>query len=148
VSLLPSGRCRYGFKKRKHCPCKPGSVLSEIPIVRATGTLTVPAIYLLPVSPQTSSVLPSTASPLRQTRAGNPHMAVVYMNLQPPAGTARRSPAAWWSLTPPSHPYPSLQSSIKEVAVVLFFPHQPSPTASIFRSGVPYAARTFLPPCP
>ena len=39
-------------------------------------------------------------------RAGYPNMAVVYMNLQPPAGTARRSPAAWWSLTPPSHPYP------------------------------------------
>jgi len=27
------------------------------------------------------------------------------MNLQHPAGTARRSPVGRWSLTPPSHPY-------------------------------------------
>jgi len=26
------------------------------------------------------------------------------MNLQPPDGTAQRSPAGWWALTPPSHP--------------------------------------------
>ena len=31
-------------------------------------------------------------------------MTMVYMNLQPPADTALRSPADWWSLTPPSHP--------------------------------------------
>ena len=31
------------------------------------------------------------------------------MNLQLPDDTARRSPAGWWSLTPPSHPY-SLRS--------------------------------------
>jgi hypothetical protein len=31
-------------------------------------------------------------------------------------------------------------------AVIFFFPHQPSPTASIFRSGVSCAARTFLSP--
>ena len=31
---------------------------------------------------------------------------MVYMNLQPPVDTARLSPACWWSLTPPSHPYP------------------------------------------
>ena len=40
-------------------------------------------------------------------RAGNPGMTMVYMNLQPPDGTARRSPAARWSLTPPSHPCPA-----------------------------------------
>ena len=34
---------------------------------------------------------------------------MVYANLQPPDRTARRSPAGWWSLTPPSHPY-SLRS--------------------------------------
>ena len=28
------------------------------------------------------------------------------MNLQLPDDTARRSPDGWWSLTPPSHPYP------------------------------------------
>lgn len=32
-------------------------------------------------------------------------MTMVYLNLQPPDGTARLSPAVWWSLTPPSHPY-------------------------------------------
>ena len=30
------------------------------------------------------------------------------------------------------------------MAVVFFYRHLPSPTASIFGSGVPYAARTFL----
>lgn len=30
------------------------------------------------------------------------------MNLRPPDDTARRSPVCWWSLTPPSHPYPRL----------------------------------------
>jgi len=39
---------------------------------------------------------------------GQPSVSMVYMNLQPPDGTARRSPAGWWSLTPPSHPYPTL----------------------------------------
>ena len=63
---------------------------------------------------------------------------MVYMNLQPPDGTARLSPAAWWSLTPPSHPY------LLAKAVVFFCHIQPSPTACIFTSGVSYAARTFL----
>ena len=36
---------------------------------------------------------------------GQPCVTMVYANLQPPDGTARRSPAGWWSLTPPSHPY-------------------------------------------
>ena len=33
---------------------------------------------------------------------------------------------------------------INSMAVVFFYRHLPSPTASIFGSGVPYAARTFL----
>ena len=81
-------------KERKHCHYKPGSV----------PTTSVPVIYLLRTSPYVSSVLPSIAS--LKNRADNPLMAMVYMNLQPPDGTARRSPAGWWSLTPPSHPYP------------------------------------------
>lgn len=60
----------------------------------------VPVIYLLRKSPCGSSVLPSIGI----SRAGNPQT-MVYANLQPPDGTARRSPAGWWSLTPPSHPY-------------------------------------------
>ena len=48
---------------------------------------------------------------------------MVYMNLRPPAGTARRSPAGWWSLTPPSHPYPpifNLQPSIFNLQPSIF----------------------------
>ena len=66
---------------------------------------------------------------------------MVYTNLQPPDGTARRSPAGRWSLTPPSHPYP-----YNVQAVVFFCLLLPSPTASIFRSGASCAARPFLPP--
>ncbi len=64
------------------------------------------------------------------------------MNLQPPDGTARRSPAGWWSLTPPSHPYRPHEDG---TAVIFFCLHLLSPTASIFGSGAPCAARTFLP---
>ena len=47
----------------------------------------------------------------------------------------------------PSHPCPcpTLFSRRSAGAVVFFFPNQPSPTASTFRSGAPCAARTFLP---
>ncbi len=79
-------------KKGKQCPYKPGSVL------QCLGT-TVSAIYLNRLSPDGSSVLPSTV-----TRSGGHPQTVVYMNLQPPEGTARLSPDGWWSLTPPSHP--------------------------------------------
>ena len=87
-------------------------------------------IYLVYESPHSSSVLPSIVN-----RTGNPQT-MVYANLQPPADTARWSPTGWWSLTPPSHPYLT--------AVIFFCPHLLSPIASTFRSGVPYAARTFL----
>jgi len=82
------------FFKGKHCFYKPGSVPALLP---------VPAIYLLRTSPCASSVLPSIAA-LRHL-GGQPSLSMVYMNLQPPAETARRSPVGWWSLTPPSHPY-------------------------------------------
>ena len=101
-------------KKRKHCPYKPGSVLTQAP---------VPVIYLLRMLPCVSSVLPSIAS--KRNRAGRPHMAMVYMNLRPPVGTARRSPDGWWSLTPPSHPYPawgrSFSSSLTNCRQLLLF---------------------------
>jgi len=77
--------------KRKHCPYKPGSVLTR---------LSASAIYLLHISQCVSSVLPSIVC-----RAGNPQT-MVYMNLQPPDGTARRSPAGWWSLTHTFSPLP------------------------------------------
>lgn len=94
----------------------------------------VPVIYLLRKSPCGSSVLPSIGI----SRAGNPQT-MVYANLQPPNGTARRSPAGWWSLTPPSHPY-----HIIYMAVVFFCRLLLSPIASTFGSGAPCAARTFL----
>ena len=50
-------------------------------------------------------VLNNTRKCRREPWAGNPQ-SMVYTNLQPPDGTARRSPDGWWSLTPPSHPYP------------------------------------------
>ena len=78
-------------QKRKQCACKPGSVPP-----RAAAA---PAIYLSRMSPRGLSALPSI-----ENRAGNPR-SMVYMNLLPPESTARRSPADWWSLTPPSHPY-------------------------------------------
>jgi len=78
--------------KRKQCPCKPGSV-----------PLRASVIYLLRWLPSVSSILPSIVS--RRTRTDSPPT-MVYANLQPPDGTALRLPAGWWSLTPPSHPYP------------------------------------------
>ena len=92
-------------------------------------------IYLIRMSPHGLSILPS----IGVNRTGNPQT-MVYMNLQPPDDTARRSPDDWWSLTPPSHPC----QTQNVMAVILFCPYLPSPTASIFRSGLSYAARTFL----
>ena len=80
--------------EKRQCPYKPGSVpLSEWR----------PIIYLLRMSPCVSSILPSIVE--QAHRAGHPVMTMVYLNLQPPADTAHLSPSAWWSLTPPSHPY-------------------------------------------
>ena len=89
--------------------------------------------------------------PSKWHRADNPDMTIVYMNLQPPDDTARRSPAGWWSLTPPSHPYQTCPRATvcgqkQFPAVILFCLTLLSPIASIFGSGVPYAARTFLSP--
>ena len=109
--------------KRKQSPYKPGSVPD-----------TKSGVCHLSRTQCASSVLPS----IGVSRTGRPQT-MVYANLQPPAGTARRSPVVWWSLTPPSHPYPSWRQ-----AVVFFCLHPPSPMASIFGSGVPFAARTFL----
>ncbi len=93
------------------------------------------AIYPIRESPHGFSIPPSAGV----SRAGNPQTAV-YMNLQPPADTARRSPGGWWSLTHAFSPLPALR-----LAVVFFCRSLLSPIASIFRSGAPCAARTFLP---
>ena len=110
-------------KKRKHCTYKPGSVPCKHGVCHLS-------------SPQVTSWL-KRSTLHRITRTGNPQT-MVYMNLQPPVDTAQRSPAGWWSLTPPSHPYSSKE------AVIFFCRHLLSPIASTFGSGAPCAARTFL----
>ena len=85
------------FEKRKQSPYKPG------PVPHTQGGAS--AIYLLRRLPYGSSILPSIV--FRRIRTDSPQP-MVYANLQPPDGTARRSPAGWWSLTPPSHPYPRM----------------------------------------
>ena len=94
----------------------------------------MPVIYLLRRSPYGSSILPSIVllgrAILRRwyTRTCSPQME-----------------------QPDDHPstggllHHLLTLAI--TAVVFFFRHQLSPTASTFRSGAPYAARTFL-SCP
>ena len=79
--------------KKRQCPCKPGSVLlaQRLSFIYLTSHPVTLAFYP-----------PSHRS---WFRAGYPQ-SMVYMNLQLPDGTARRSPDGWWSLTPPSHPYP------------------------------------------
>ena len=78
--------------KRKQSPCKPGPVplAGCLSFIYSAGYPTALAFY------PPSWLTPRTDSP----------QPMVYANLQPPDGTARRSPAGWWSLTPPSHPYP------------------------------------------
>ena len=125
------------------------------PCGRANGAS---VIYLLRRLPGGSSILPSIArcepyphgEEWLPTRTDSPR-SMVYANLQPPDGTARQSPADWWSLTPPSHPYPNdtfpQGNCIKNGAVVLFFRILPLPATGTFTSGASCAARTFL-SCP
>ena len=88
------------------------------------------------MSPHGLSILPSIVA--TGIRADDPYNDGLH-ELAASSDTARRSPAGWWSLTPPSHPY-----SKRYGAVVLFCLILLSPTASIFGSGVSCAARTFL----
>lgn len=78
---------------------------STVPISRVLFRIpkaAVPAIYPIRESPHGFSVPPSAGV----SRAGYPQTAV-YMNLQPPAGTARRSPDGRWSLTHAFSPLPA-----------------------------------------
>jgi len=85
--------------KEKHCPCKPGSVLTECQCLSFIYYACRHAsLAFYPPSHLRLGGLPSF-----RTKAET----MVYMNLQPPDGTARRSPDGWWSLTPPSHPCPT-----------------------------------------
>ena len=90
----------YGdWEKRKQCPCKPGSV--------SALRRCLPFIYSVNLS--TAQAFHPPSFTLRN-RADNPRT-MVYMNLQPPDGTACQSPDSRWSLTPPSHPYPCLSGA-------------------------------------
>ena len=99
----------------------------------------MPAIYLLRGSPHGSSILPSIA--YRESPRTDSPRTMVYMNLQPPDGTARRSPVCWWSLT---HAFSPLPHTGRRAAVVFFCLLLLSPIASSFGSGASCAARTFL----
>ena len=131
-SITVSAGVRTSKKKRKQRPYKPGSV----PMTVLTDNGCLSFIYAAGHPTAQAFYPPSNRTDYPQT--------MVYMNLQHPAGTARQSPADWWSLTPPSHPC----QTQNVMAVILFCPYLPSPTASIFRSGLSYAARTFLPHYP
>ena len=127
------------LKKRKQCPYKPSSVFLYqiccyavfIPDIRMS------VIYLVPKSPLGSSTLPSAAA-LRQSD-------------EPPSicGIHELTAPRWHSLTITRQlvvSYTTFSPLLLHVggAVIFFCLHLPSPTASIFRSGAPYAARTFL----
>ena len=129
-------------KKRKQCPYKPSSVFLL--------KIRMSVIYLVPKSPLGSSTLPSTAA-RRQSD-------------EPPSicGLHELTAPRWHSLTitrqlvvsyttfsplPDTKPRRMLKASSlrnKFRAVIFFYRHLLSPIASIFGSGMPYAARTFL----
>ena len=110
---------------------------SRIPISRVLSrsvSTSEPVICLVPGSPRGSSVLPSIAL------------------------LGRATLSRWYTRTcssqrtqPDDHPpaggllHHLLTLAFPGKAVVFFCLSLPSPTASIFRSGMPYAARTFLP---
>ena len=85
--------------KRKQSPYKPGSV----PLARCLSFI-YSAGY-----PYGSSILPSIVSLKIRTDSPQP---MVYANLQPPDGTALRSPAGWWSLTHTFSPLPKCMGGL------------------------------------
>ena len=102
--------------------------------------LSVPVIYLVPASPQVSSVLPSIAA----EALGRATLDVDGLHeLAASSGNSttvtRRLVVSYTRLLTLAPPLEK-----RGGAVVFFSPDQPSPTASTFRSGVPCAARTFL----
>ena len=95
----------------------------------------LPAIYLRHGSPHASSVLPSTVScdsdgppsdgGIRELAAPSVHSPMI----------THRLVVSYTTFSP---------LPCRSKAVIFFCPHLLSPIASTFRSGVPYAARTFL----
>ena len=90
---------KHSSKKWNQSLYKPGSVLA--------ATLTASSVCHLSNPSVTRRLKRSTLHLGRATL-----IAMVYMNLQSPAGTARRSPGVWWSLTLAFSPLPHLISEI------------------------------------
>jgi len=111
-------------EKRKQWPYKPGSVLLCLMGKK------VPAIYLDHRSPHGSSILPSIVNMFQADNL----QTMVYANLQLPEGTTRWSPIGWWSLTPPSHPYPNTYATNRCVKGRLF-----SSTFTCCRQQLPFS---------
>ena len=111
----------------------------------------MPVIYLVPESPLGSSTLPSTVA---QRQSDEPPSICGLHELTAPRwhnlAITRQLVVSYttFSPLPDTKPRrmlkaPSLRNKFR--AVVFFYRHLLSPIASIFGSGMPYAARTFLP---
>ena len=123
-------------KKEKQCPYKPSSVFLL--------KIRMSVIYLVPKSPLGSSTLPSTAA-LRQSDEP-PSICGIHELTAPrwhSLTITRQLVVSYTTFSPLLSPPHSKSKIVK--AVIFFCRHLLSPIASIFGSGMPYAARTFLP---
>ena len=116
--------------KRKHCPCKPGSV------PRLSGGC-LSFIY------DASHPAPPAFYPPSYDSGGQPSDDGIHELAAP----SRHSPMITHRLVVSYTTFSPLPNTPLQGgwAVVLFCRHLLSPIASTFRSGAPYAARTFLP---
>ena len=133
------------LKKRKQCPYKPSSVFLYHICCYAVfiSDIRMSVIYLVPKSPLGSSTLPSTAA-LRQS--DEPPSICGLHELTAPRWhslTITRQLVVFYTTFSPLLSPPHSKSKIVK-AVIFFCRHLLSPIASIFGSGMPYAARTFL----
>ena len=132
------------LKERKQCSYKPSSV--PIP----SETIRAPVIYLVPESPLGSSTLPSAAA---RRQSDEPPSICGLHELTAPRwhslAITRQLVVSYTTFSPLPDTKPrrmqkasSLRNKFR--AVIFFYRHLLSPIASIFGSGMPYAARTFL----
>ena len=126
------------LKERKQCSYKPSSV--PIP----SETIRAPVIYLVPESPLGSSTLPSAAA---RRQSDEPPSICGLHELTAPRwhslAITRQLVVSYTTFSPLPDTTPAWIRD-KFRAVIFFCRHLLSPIASIFGSGMPYAARTFL----
>ena len=126
------------LKERKQCSYKPSSV--PIP----SETIRAPVIYLVPESPLGSSTLPSAAA---RRQSDEPPSICGLHELTAPRwhslAITRQLVVSYTTFSPLPDTTPAWIRD-KFRAVIFFYRHLLSPIASIFGSGMPYAARTFL----